>query len=82
MEIGSAVALCLAFLVVIALGQPASSAPESDLVRVRANLLGYWTGEGADRNDPVVVASLRDIEGAASDALSSMLPDGSWSDID
>jgi hypothetical protein len=82
MALASSVLLCLVWLMVPSLGQPASGAADPGLAKLKSNLLGYWTGAGADHDDPMVADSLRDIERSARAALTSLRPDGSWSDVE
>ena len=77
-----AVVLCFAALLLASLDQMASAAGDADFARLENNLLNYWTGAEANRDDPMVADSLRDVEQAARAALDSVLPDGSWGDID
>jgi len=74
------VAFCLVCILVVALAQ-SEGAGDPDLGRLKSNLLDYWTGAEANRDDPMVVASLRRIEESASAALQALRPDGSWGDI-
>jgi hyaluronate lyase len=64
-------------------GSRGTAEPEqkADFAQLKANLLDYLTGAGADREDPQVRASLRAIGERARDALCSARPDGSWADI-
>ena len=77
-----AVVLCFAALLLASLDQMASAAGDADFARLKNNLLNYWTGAEANRDDPMVADSLRDVEQAARAALDSVLLDGSWGDID
>jgi len=78
----TAVVLCFAALLLASLDQMASAAGDADFARLENNLLNYWTGAEANRDDPMVADSLRDVEQAARTALDSVLLDGSWGDID
>lgn len=80
MTVASVAALCLAVLLAICLG-PRANAADADLARVKANLIEYWTGAGADPGDPLVAGSLRGVEREARSALTAMRPDGSWGEI-
>ena len=78
----SAIAFCLACLVLASFCQMASGAGDIGLARMKGNLLGYWTGAEANKDDPLVAASLRGIQQEASAALIAMRAEGSWGDID
>src|SRR5512135_1236722 len=54
---------------------------KDDLAQVKTNLLDYWTGAGADRDDPQVAASLLSTEKTARAALDPAREDGSWADL-
>jgi hyaluronate lyase len=55
---------------------------QGDLERMRANVLEFHTGAGADAADSNVVAGRASIRSAASSALGSLRSDGSWPDVD
>jgi chondroitin AC lyase len=78
MLLASAVAVFVLACVLTASGMP----PDADFVRLKRNLLAHWTGEDADRDDPLVVASLNDLQQRASAALEALHSDGSWRDLD
>jgi len=83
MLLGSAIAaFFLACLLAAALRESAGAGGQTDFARLKRNLLNYWTGAEADREDPLVAASLRDLERTARAALEAMRPDGSWGDLD
>lgn len=73
------VGLGLACLLVVS-GGTAEAAQEADFGRLKANLVDYWVGADADREDPQVRASLQRLEEQARGALASLRPDGSWPD--
>jgi hypothetical protein len=79
---GSPLCVCLLCAIILVSGRVASGAQDEDLQKVKSSFVSYETGADADRTDPVVAASLPDVERSASRALGSMRPDGSWSDID
>ena len=56
----------------------------ADLSAVRQNVVGYYTGAGADRTLPRVADSLAAIEANARAVTDPLIlrADGSWSDID
>src|SRR5574340_771523 len=59
-----------------------AAAGDDDFARLKSNLVNYWIGAEADRDDPQVRASLQRLEEQARGALTSLRPDGSWPDID
>jgi len=82
MVIGSAVvAFCLVCLLAAVLRE-SDGAGDADIARMKRNLLAYWIGAEADRDDPMVIASLRGVEQAAGAALEAMGSDGGRGDID
>jgi hypothetical protein len=70
--------MLLAWVLVAALIEPAGAMPDADFARLKQNLLDYWTGADADREDPLVADSLRDLERRARADMEAMRPDGSW----
>ena len=60
-----------------------SSAPvlATDLDVVKHNVLTFLTADGADRNDPFVSTALSKLNTKATTLLSTVNPDGSWSDL-
>jgi len=76
------VAVCLSCLLVAAVGEAAGADENPDFARLKQNLLDYWTGAEADREDPMVAASLRDLEQSARSAREAMRPEGSWPGMD
>ena len=78
----AAAIVCLAGLLVVLLDQTGCGGADADLGLVKSNLLDYWTGAEADRDDPMVAASLCRLEEEGRAALNSMRPDGSWGDTD
>ncbi|MGD0111783.1 MAG: polysaccharide lyase 8 family protein [Armatimonadota bacterium] len=82
MVIGSAVVVfCLVCLLAVVLRE-SDGAGDADIARMKRNLLAYWIGAEADRDDPMVIASLRGVEQAAGAALEAMGSDGGRGDID
>jgi len=78
----AAAAACFVCVLAAMFAGRADAAQDGDLARLKANLLDYWIGAGADRDDPLVAASLRRIEDFARSTWQAMRPDGSWADID
>jgi hypothetical protein len=89
MEMGLAIAVCLVCLILASSGRAGKGAGwpegspkgEADLARMKGNFVSYWTGAEANRDDPMVAASLHDLEESAGAALGAIRPDGSWEDI-
>ena len=82
MRTNAAIAFCLACLLMMSPGRWANAAGDPDLANIKTNLLSYFTGAQADREDPAVAAWLPHVEQSARKALASLRADGSWADID
>ncbi|OGK06689.1 MAG: hypothetical protein A2487_03730 [Candidatus Raymondbacteria bacterium RifOxyC12_full_50_8] len=54
----------------------------ADVDTLRANVINYMTGAGADTNDPVVAQALTDLENSARNYMNDCQPRGGWPDID
>ncbi|MFH0919012.1 MAG: polysaccharide lyase family 8 super-sandwich domain-containing protein, partial [Fibrobacterota bacterium] len=54
----------------------------ADIDTVRKQVIAFYTAEGANRADARVAASLSSLDSSAETALSTCLPNGSWSDVD
>ncbi|OGJ90499.1 MAG: hypothetical protein A2487_03735 [Candidatus Raymondbacteria bacterium RifOxyC12_full_50_8] len=54
----------------------------ADIDTVRKQVIAFYTAEGANQADSMVAASLSSLDSSAETALSTCLPNGSWSDVD